>query len=495
MVEAPSLPATAAHPSSTELATAAWREATRRQYELARLHPALFAAVVLKDERTGKHIKMAPTHTSWHALASMHDRLLIWAHPESGKTQNLSVARTLYELGKDPNLRVAIVSNTHTQAEKVVSNIARYIEGSAELHRIFPKLQKHEPWSSTQLFVKRVTYSKDPSVQAYGVHGNVLGARIDLLILDDILDYENTRTAANRKDLWDWYHSSLAGRLTSNGRIICVGTAFHPDDTLHRLGAIPTWNAYRYPVLDHNGQPRWPEAWPLDRIERRKVELGPLEFARQMLCVARDDSSSRFKQEWIDVALKRGEGRSLAYGLGSVPAGCKVYTGVDLAVQRHSAADWTVLFTILRHPDGTREVLGIDRGRWSGPEIITRIFDAHKRYQSICVVENNSAQDFIVQFAQHQGAGFIRPTTTGRNKANPEFGIETIATEMAAGKWIIPNQGGRVDPALDPWMSEMLYYDPATHTGDCLMASWFATQGIRFGEIRAEVGRLDLTSR
>jgi hypothetical protein len=209
----------------------------------------------------------------------------------------------------------------------------------------------------------------------------------------------------------------------------------------------------------------------------------------------RDDKTARFKSEWIDVALKRGQGKDLKYGLSAVPHGYRVYTGVDLAVQKHSAADWTVLFTIIVHPDGTREVLSCERERLSGPEIIARIFDVHKRFQSICIVENNAAQDFIVQFAMSQGATFIRPYTTGRNKASPEFGVETLATEMAAGKWIIPNKGGRVDPSLDPWLSEMVNYDPTAHTGDCLMASWFATQGSRLGEVRAETGRLDLTSR
>lgn len=486
---------TAAPPSSTDIQTAAWRNARLTQAALARMHPALFSAVVIKDERSGRGITLAPIHTAWHTLASQHDRLLLWAHVESGKTTQMAIARTLYELGRDPTLRVAIVSNTHTQAEKIIGSIKRYIESSPELHEVFPQLERSEPWKESQLFVRRTTYSKDPSVQAFGVHGNVLGARIDLLILDDILDYENCRTVASRKDLWDWYHSTLAGRLTANARVLCIGTAFHPDDALHKLAALPGWSAYRYPVLDEAGASRWPEAWPPERIDKKKAELGPLEFSRQMLCMPRDDASSRFKREWIETALKRGAGKTLCYGLSVVPSGCRVYTGVDLAVQKHSAADWTVLFTIIVHPDGSREVLGIDRDKLSGPEIVSRIFDAHRRYQSICVVENNASQEFIVQFAQQAGAGFVRPFTTGRNKASPEFGIETLAAEMAAGKWIIPNQNGRVEPSLEPWISEMLYYDPAAHTGDCLMASWFATQGIRLGEIRAETGRIDLTSR
>lgn len=487
--------ATAASLSSTDLRAAAWKAAVQHQCSLARLHPALFSSVVIKDERSGNGITLAPIHTAWHALANDHDRLLLWSHVESGKTTQMAIARALYELGRDPTTRIAIVSNTHTQAEKIVHSISRYIESSPELHQVFPKLVRAEPWTSSQLFVKRPTYSKDPSVQAFGVHGNVLGARIDFLILDDILDYENCRTPASRKDLWDWYHSTLAGRLTAQAKVVCIGTAFHPDDFLHRLAALPGWSAYRYPVLDEAGQSRWPSAWSPERIAKKRIELGPLEFSRQMLCQPRDDSEARFKREWIDVAMRRGESKTLCYGLSAVPHGCRVYTGVDLAVQRHAAADWTVLFTIIVHPDGTREVLGCDRGKWTGPEIITRIFDAHRRYGSICIVENNAAQDFIVQFAQAQGASFIRPYTTGRQKASPEFGIESLATEMAAGKWIIPNRGGRVEPALDPWISEMLYYDPAGHTGDCLMASWFATMGVKLGEIRAETGRIDLTSR
>ena len=122
-----------------------------------------------------------------------------------------------------------------------------------------------------------------------------------------------------------------------------------------------------------------------------------------MLCMPRDDSQSRFKREWLDIAMRRGEGKALKVGLVTVPSGYRVYTGVDLAVQKHAAADWTVMFTIIVHPDGTREVLGIERDKMSGPEIITRLFDVHRRFQSICVVENNASQEFIVQFAQQAG--------------------------------------------------------------------------------------------
>lgn len=472
------------------------QEADALQCQLARVDVNAFVEYVMRDESVGLPVVQAPIHEAWHELADMHDRLLIWSHIESGKTSQLSIARTLFELGKNPSLRIAIVSNTHEQAIKIVRSIARYIEQSEELQRVFPALKKADPWTSTQLTVARPYTSKDPSVQAFGVHGNVLGARLDRLILDDVLDYENCRTELLRKDLKDWYASTLAGRLTEHARVLCVGTAYHPDDLLHWLARTPGWIARRYPILHPDtNKPRWPDRWPMERIEKKRGELGPLEFARQMLCVARDDAEARFKREWIDRCLQRGNGKRLCYGLSILPPGITTYTGVDLAVQRHSAADETTFFTLAMHANGDREVLSVESGKFSGPEIVQKMGDVHRRFLSLVMVENNAAQDFILQFARGMLSIPMRHFTTGRNKAHPEFGVESIAAELARGQSIIPNDDGRLHPEIEKWVSDMLYYDPRAHTGDRLMASWFAREAARMGAFKVTTTNIDLMSR
>ena len=474
-------------------------------YRVARSDPALFAALVLRDDRTGSAIKLASMHEAWHDLATKHDRLVIWSHVEAGKTTQVSIARVLWEIGNDPNLRVLILSNTHNQAVRIARTIASYVEESDALHRIFPDLiptkRRTEVWSplSGVFTVNRPVVAKDATITASGLHGSILGARYDLVIVDDVLDYENTRTADQRKQTIDWLQSTVHGRLTATGRMVVVGTAFHPDDALHYYArqfsaSAKDQRAFRYPVLDEHGAPRWPNAWPAARIEKRRGELSPIEFSRQMLCEARDDASARFKREWVETCIKRGADKTLAHAMAVVPAGCHVFTGVDLAVQQHSSADLTVLFTIIVHPDQSREVLEIQAGRWAGPEIVQRIIDVHHRFQSIVIVENNAAQDFILQFTKGVSAVPVRPFTTGRNKAHPEFGVESIATEMMSGKWIIPSKGG-LAPEVQAWVQEMFYYDPAAHTGDRLMACWFAREGARQGVPRAQVGHLNLLMR
>lgn len=460
---------------------------------IARLRPDVFQQFVIRDEATGGPIVLSSTHRAWHKLATEHDRLAIWAHIEAGKSVSLSIARALWEIGNDPTLRVAILSNTHAQATKLVRAVARHVTTNERVKRVFPDLKPDEPWTDSAFTVVRRTASKDPTVQAIGVHGSILGARIDLLIVDDILDFENCRTPDARQKLFEWMQSTVMGRLTSRGRVIVVGTAFHPDDLLHRLAMTPGWKAVRYPVIDSEGTPRWPERWSKERIEKKRLELGPLEFARQMLCVARDDSEARFKKEWIDLCLDRGKSKTMAYALESVPVGCRVYTGVDLAVQQHASSDYTVLVTALFAPNGDRELLDIQRGKWAGPDIVKRIVETHRRYQGIIIVENNSAQTYLEQYTRQQGIP-VKGFTTGRNKAHPEFGVESLAAELAGGQWIFPCARGHTKE-LDVLIAELLHYDPAAHTGDTVMAMWLCREGSRMVAPKAEMGRLNLLAR
>jgi len=470
--------------------------------QAARVDPITFNSYVLKDEETGSPISMQPLHKEWHRLITAHKRTLIWSHVEAGKTQQISIGRVLFELGRNPNLRVVIVSNTDGQAQKICRTIGKYIESSAELHAVFPNLRpdKSAKWTQHQLNIAgRAGAPKDASVTTCGIHGNILGARIDLLIVDDILDYENSLSPAQREELWRWFHATLEGRLTRNAKVVCVGTAWHRDDIMHRWAKQrPTWMAVRYPIINRRGALTWPERWPRERIEEKKGILGPVEYARQLMCSARNDEDAHFQIEWIEACRERGAGKRLKAMLEYVPAGYRVFTGVDLATGKSkSRGDLTCLFTIAVHPDESREVLNVQSGRWAGPEIVERIYRCHQAYQGIMIVENNAAQEFILQFSRKRSATPVVPFTTGKNKLNPEHGITSIAVELSNHKWIIPYDPRTRKSAaeIEAWIQEMLSYDPNAHTGDRLMASWFAREGARAKRTKGGVYTFDTVTR
>jgi hypothetical protein len=96
------------------------------------------------------------------------------------------------------------------------------------------------------------------------------------------------------------------------------------------------------------------------------------------------------------------------------------------------------------------------------------------------MVENNAAQDYMRQWLQSYTAVPVRGYTTGRTKAHPTLGVESLAVEMENGKWIIPSdQHGRSHPEIEAWCNECLFYSPSAHTGDRLMAAFFAREAAR----------------
>ena len=469
---------------------AAAKKARAARAIIARHDINTFIPFVMRDEESGKSITQAPYHSEWQDLCNEQRRLVLWSHVEAGKTQQLGIGRTLWELGRNPSLRFVIVGATAGQSGKITETIARYIKESEELKLVFPHLKPGPIWARSYFTVERDSTAKDPSVQAIGLHAAILGARIDRLILDDCLTYETCRTDYMRKDTLEWIESTLFGRLTAKSKVIFVGNAWHHDDAMHQLSRRKGWDWARYSILDDSGTSIWPSHWPMPRIEAKRDELGPLEFARQMLCRPRADEESRFKREWIEACMVRGENKTFRDTLDVLPEGCQTFTGVDLGVKQTLGANVSCVFTIMVHPDDSREVLNIESGKWTAPEIIEKLASTHKRYKSTIFVDSNAAQDFIVQFINDQDSRIpVRRFHTGSNKMHPEYGVESIGAELAGEKWIIPSYKDetgtlRGNKEVQQWVDQMLYYDPKGHTGDHLMACWFAKEGARRSTFR-----------
>lgn len=456
----------------------------------ARRDPAVFAQFVLRNEETGKPIRLAPMHVDWHDRLTEHKRVVIWSHTEAGKTMQISVGRVLYEIGKNPNIRILVVSDTAERAKKIVKALKGYIETSPEFRAVFPEVVPDKSlttgmWRSDAFNVKRTTLAKDPTVQVVGFEGSILGARADLILIDDYLTPETTYSEHMREKGHAWLKGVIEGRRTKDGRLWFIGNAWHHDDAMHRYAKERRTKAERYPVRNARGESSWPEVWSQDRIDEELENRGPIEGPRTLLCQTITDEDRRFKQSYIERALRQGDGHQLYYSLEIVPEGWRTVTGVDLAVSKKNAGGETSILTIaVENRTGRRRIIGLEAGRWGGPEIVERIISAQHRYNSIVIVESNAAQAYIRQFVVDRSAVPVKALYTGANKGDPAFGLESIATEMSQGKWEIPNVGGQLvggtfDPEIQKLINEMIAYDPKQHTGDRLMSMWFAREGIR----------------
>lgn len=427
----------------------------------------------------------------------------------SHNTNQISIGHVLWRIGTDPNCSIAIMTNTGGLASRVIGSLKTYISESLEFRDVFPNVRPGEKWSETAFTVTRETIRKDPTVQAVGLTGSIVGSRLDGLIIDDIDDIDSTHTQEARNATEAKVRKQALTRLGIDGWAVAIGNVWHEDDCMHRL-AKTNWKVLEFPVMNPDGEggfvSRDPETFPIERIHLiRDEDVGPVEFQRLYMLQARIDGEQRFRPEWIDAALLKGKGLTLCTeGLPSIPRGCRAITGVDLGVKQKASSDPTAIVTILEMPqDGQRveyQILNIVKGRWNAEEIMNNVTAQQRLFGSEVWVESNGAQDFLIQLLNMNGSGIpVRAFWTGKNKFDPAFGVESIASEMALGRWWIPSFEGTRDSTemeVEQLVQEMLAYTPGNHTGDILMALWIARESARTSRATSkgavEFGRLRL---
>jgi hypothetical protein len=226
----------------------------------------------------------------------------------------------------------------------------------------------------------------------------------------------------------------------------------------------------------HNEKVLWPQRAPKRFIDEylRVVNL-PLTFNRLYMAEATDDESRMCKQEYLDNAIERGRQR----GYEKFEMRCDMpgtFTGVDLAFRQEDKNDFTAFVTFNVEPDGTRKLLDVEYCKVSTQEIVNKIFDKQARYNSVVVVENNGAQNTVIEWALKQDRSLnIRPHTTTSMKAHPEYGVQSFFLELANKAWVFPcGRGGAHPKMLTKFMDACLNYEPSHHTDDGLMALYFA---------------------
>lgn len=219
---------------------------TLRRAETAKHDWPVFTEFVLKDDY-GDSTDLAPIHLSW-----IEHIQYCWGHglnpgilsPRGhGKTQQL-VALVLYEIGRDPNIRIKIICNSEDEAAKRVQLIGRYVEQSEELRAVFPHLSPADRgrWNTSQLYVQRAGYSVDPTVEAKAVLSTGVGGRAGLLIFDDPVDWRNSvSNPALRPKVLEAMQNVWMNTLLPGGRIVLIGTAWHQQDATHEVMKNPAF--------------------------------------------------------------------------------------------------------------------------------------------------------------------------------------------------------------------------------------------------------------
>ena len=480
---------------------------------------ATFIAYVFK-------IEQQPFHRELHAQLDAHQYCTIDAPVEHGKTFQVSIGRTLWQLGRNVQETIAIISNTSELPEMCLAIIRDAIVDNVRVHQVFPALKVarfgRSKVGNLALTVERgPVHDKDPSVVAMGMNGSIIGRRWSILKTDDIQDMANTWTEHERRKTTTIFTSTMVNRLLAEGRHEDIGTPWHLLDTRHTMRKMDGYVYRRFDaatggmydihrkLLRYVDRPTlWPKwvrdavsgklyGFPTDRLEHKARMLPSYEYDRQFRCIALAGSLAVFKQEHMEAGKALGRGLRAGRLFDGV-----VVSGVDLAVGKKDTHDKTSIVTLgLR--DGQKHLLEVRSGRWEVREIVQQLLYVVERWPDHrgFRVETNGGQDYLRQVLDDTGMvrvaasggqyvtdvdqllqrlDTIPHNTTGQHKHDPIMGVRGMSVEFENGKVVLPCDEHLVcEESVQTLIDGLISFDPLTHTADEVMALWLAMEESR----------------
>lgn len=397
----------------------------------------------------------------------------------------------------------------------------------------FKIVDRRELWTSGAFVVAqlddRPIDEKEPTWSAYGFDEGYIGMRYDFVIWDDLVDKKTMRTVDGREKMQSDWDDVAEARLEPGGLLVLQGQRLGPSD-LYRYNLNKTFlddegeateqRVYHhlvfkahYPENCHGREthrkdaPYWPEGCLLDPKRLSWSELmkkkgqGNFETVYQQEDV--NPESVLVDPLWVSGGTDPETGAFYPGCWDNDRDLCELPRGLAGQLLSYVTVDpsptkwWSIQWWVTRCEDGNayqRFLMDMERRYnmpapdlldWSEP---TREFvGVMEGWQARSVqlglpitqwiIEKNGAQRFLLQYEHvrrwmQKWRVDIVPHETTLNKADPYYGVKTIAGIWKYGLVRLPGkQGGRARFTSLKLVEEATHW-PDWMTDDCVMSQW-----------------------
>lgn len=447
--------------------------------------------------------------------------------PDHAKSTVWSQNWITWLIHQNPEIRILVISKTRDMATKFLRVVKNHLTSGQfqAMHAAFapeggwkPDRDSGLAWREHQIYVTgQDPNQKDPTVQAVGIGGHIYGARADVVILDDCEDINNYSSYEAHAQ---WVAQEVNSRLTpENGRLVLVGTRVGPTDLYSHLRDEartvedePTYTYFSQPaILEGETSPKledqtvlWPERMSAKVISRKRANFtDPRHF--QLIYQQNDVADNAvFRAEAVRASVngQRYPGPMVPGAPGHHPFGMQglyVVGSWDPASSKGCNA-----MIVLAGDKQTQKRWVLDAWNMRGAlprDSIAKLKDWTVKYNiREWRIEKNALQEFITQldeirdFLSARGVKLVAHHT-GRNKWDPNTGVETLAplfdscvddidgriVAKPKGKGLIELPHTGKSTAVQEMVNQLIQWEPENKKliQDLVMALWFAELGVR----------------
>ena len=459
------------------------------------------------------------------------DLIIINTPPEHAKSTTITVNYALYQICRNPNIRILVVSKTQAMAQKFLLSIKNRLTHPRyqDLHLAFGPpggFEKNsDSWKQDLIYLSseaRNSGEKDPTVQAIGIRGHIYGARADLIIMDDCVDHTN---AHEYEKQIDWIQSEVMSRIDNDGgKLLVVGTRLRPKDLYSELrdpmrypDETSPWTYFAQPaVLEFSEDTKdWKTLWA-------KTNMPPVSgkgIPDENGLYTKWDGEALFKKRgrmspnlWAMVYQQQQVHEDSAFpsdavkgvingarNIGIIPKnkagnrlggmdGLIVVAGLDPAMAGYTAAVCIGVDIATQK----RYLLDVSNVQGMKPDMIRDLMkDWTDKYSvSEWRVEKNAFQAMLTQdrevreYLQTRGAT-LKEHHTGNNKWDTDFGVASLTTLFHGheeGLNLIEFPSTHQSEGLKALIEQLVTWypeAPRSQKTDCVMAFWFAELAVR----------------
>lgn len=325
----------------------------------------------------------------------------------SSKSTSVTTGWLSEFIAKNPHIRIGLISNTDTQAWAFSSAIRSVYESNERFYELYGNCVSKKKWTDAEWYHRESKWvdSKDRTLFARGVGGPIVSKRFDVVILDDILDEENTATAEQMEKTETWFWKTLKPCLTPKGVMIYIGTRWAEDDMADRLirstdDGGKGWRNLVIPALacddegelvyDEVGEPisYWPARWPVQKLLEEREDMGSALFGVAYM----NDTRGLTKGNVFHKLAPE-------YYFTELPQGSySIRMGVDLASSEKERADYTARVVTAEDDKGNFYVLSVyrDKRETHHAEFIKDGWDAYPNIDLV-ICENQQFQSTLIQ--------------------------------------------------------------------------------------------------
>ena len=350
---------------------------------------------------------LEPFHHDILRFQFQNDQGLILAPRGFGKTTIGTIGKIVFEILKDPNISILLASRVTGNAEDMLKEVRGHFEDNEKFKRIFGSLVG-KGWYSRQITVaNRTKVAKEPTVNTVGSDSGVVGKHYDLVICDDLVDEENSRTEHMRVHVRKWFYMSLLPTVKPGARMWVIGTRYHFDDMYGYLIDHEFKDRFLHiPALDENGRSIWEARFSTKILLERKGAMGTVIFNAQYMNDVEMMKGEVFQPEWCPLIHPE-----------NAPDFIKgTYVGVDLAIGDESKHDFYV-----------RAVIGVDA------ELNIYVIDVLMKHLTF----HQQTSDIRMALMEHQpirsgieANNYQRAQYQNVKKEEPDFHLIPITTKV-----------------------------------------------------------------